>query len=239
MSEQPKPFQVETVVDAPIEVVWRSITSPDLIHQWFGWDYDDLEGEIRFIFVDHAEPSPQDHRIKVDGGQTIELVPDGRRTVVRVVMPGDLTDASWDDIYDGMEEGWRTFFEQLRFYLERHQASGTRRTIYLTGTGRGDKALTMLDDEKELWHELTGTGRGDKALMMLDDEKELWHESRYQRMVVDEAGLLRGVATQQPFDEEGPISLTITTYGLDDAGFAELEKHWTARWSAVATESPS
>lgn len=209
MSDQPRPFEVETVVDAPIEVVWRSFTSPELIHQWFGWDYDELEGEIRYIFVDHAKLEPPD-RIAIEDGSTIELVSDGPRTVVRVVMAGDLTDAGWDEIYDGIEEGWRTFFEQLRYYLERQQDSGPRRTIYLTGTGRGDTALSMLDDEQEVWH-----------------------ESRYQRMVVDKAGLLRGVATQQPFDKEGPISLTITTYGLDDAGFTELEKHWTARWSAV------
>jgi hypothetical protein len=212
MSEQQKPFKVETVVEAPAEVVWRSFTSPELIHQWFGWDYDGLEGEIRAIFVDDAKTDPQDHRIVFSDGQTISLLPEGKRTVVRVVMPGDLEDAKWDDIYDGIEEGWRTFFEQLRFYFERHQDSGLRKTLYLTGTGKSSAVLTLLDDAKEPWH-----------------------ESRYQRIVVGTDGLLRGIAAQQPIaeDTEGPVSLTITTYGLDDAAFAELEKQWNARWSEV------
>lgn len=212
MSEQQKPFKVETVVEAPTEVVWRSFTSPELIHQWFGWDYDGLEGEIRAIFVDDAEADSQDRRIVFSDGQTISLLPEGKRTVVRVVMPGDLEDAKWDDIYDGMEEGWRTFFEQLRFYLERHQDSGRRRTLYLTGTGKSSAALTLLDDAKEPWH-----------------------ESRHQRIVVGTDGLLRGIAAQQPIaeDAEGHVSLTITTYGLDDAAFAEVEKQWNTRWSEV------
>lgn len=208
MSEQQKPFEVETVVDAPVDVVWRSFTSPELIHQWFGWDYDELDGEIRYIFFDHAKPVPPD-RILLEDGQTIELVADGERTVVRVTMPGDLSDAKWDDIYDGMEEGWRTFFEQLRFYLERRTGSGRRRTIYLTGTGSGQAAAQAL---------LTG---------------ERWHDSRYQRMTVDAGGLLLGVAAQQPMDATGPVSLTVTTYGLDDSAFAEQEKRWTDRWSQV------
>jgi uncharacterized protein YndB with AHSA1/START domain len=209
MSEQEsKPFEVETVVDAPRDVVWRSFSSPELIHQWFGWDYDGLDGEIRFIFVENAEPEPPG-RIAFGDGQAIDLLADGERTVVRVVMPGDLSDAKWADIYDGMEEGWRTFFEQLRFYLERRQDSGRRRTIYLTGTGSGQAAAHAL---------LTG---------------EPWHESRYQRMTVDADGLLLGVAAQQPMDASGPVSLTVTTYGLDDAAFAEQEKRWTARWSEV------
>jgi hypothetical protein len=210
MSEyEPKPFEVETVVDAPRDVVWRSFTSPELIHQWFGWDYDGLEGEIRYIFVERSKPEPPD-RIVGENGHTIELLADGERTIVRVTMPGDLSDAKWDDIYGGEEEGWRTFFEQLRFYLERRSGSGPRRTIYLAGTGSGQAAAHAL---------LTG---------------EVWCESRYQRMTVDADGLLLGVAAQQPMDAKGPVSLTVTTYGLDDAAFAEQEKRWTARWSEVS-----
>src|SRR5262245_610745 len=107
-----KPFEVEVPVDAPRDVVWRSFSSPELIHQWFGWDYDELEGEIRYIFVENAEMHPEERRIALGIGQTIDLLADGERTVIRVVMPGDLTDAKWDDLYDGMEEGWRQFFEQ-------------------------------------------------------------------------------------------------------------------------------
>ena len=56
MTEQ-KPFRVEVVVDAPREAVWRALTEPERLARWFGWDYDGLEGEIKYIFVDHARLS--------------------------------------------------------------------------------------------------------------------------------------------------------------------------------------
>src|SRR5687767_10536076 len=133
MEDKLKPFRVETTIDAPREAVWRALTTPGVIREWFGWDYEGLEGEIRFIFVDHAEPQPPD-RIVLAMGQELQLEADGPRTVVRAVLPGSLEEAGWEDIFDGIEEGWRTFFEQLRFMVARH---GTRRrTVFLTGTAR-------------------------------------------------------------------------------------------------------
>jgi uncharacterized protein YndB with AHSA1/START domain len=157
-----KPFTVETTIDAPIETVWRAFTDLAVVREWFGWDYEGIEGEIRFIFVDHARLEPPD-RIVIENDQEIRLVPDGHRTVVRVTMAGGLAGAEWDDIYDGMEEGWRAFFEQLRFLLER-RPSGARRTVYLTGKGEPP----VVDGEP-------------------------WHASRWQRITVDPEGHLVAV----------------------------------------------
>jgi uncharacterized protein YndB with AHSA1/START domain len=157
-----KPFRVETTIDAPLETVWRAFTDLAVVREWFGWDYDGIEGEIRFIFVDHARLEPPD-RIVIENDQEIRLVPDGHRTVVRVTMAGGLAGTEWDAIYDGMEEGWRAFFEQLRFLLER-QPSGARRTVYLAG-------------------------KGDPPAV----DGEQWHASRWQRITVDEHGHLVAV----------------------------------------------
>ncbi|HZC14468.1 MAG TPA: hypothetical protein VE270_10665, partial [Thermoleophilaceae bacterium] len=62
------PFRVEVVVEAPREVVRRAITEPDRIANWFGWDYDGLEGEIQYIFVDHAAQEPP-RLLDLDDGQ--------------------------------------------------------------------------------------------------------------------------------------------------------------------------
>jgi uncharacterized protein YndB with AHSA1/START domain len=157
-----KPYVVETTIHAPLETVWRALTDLDLIREWFGWDHDDLDGEIRFIFVDHAQLAPPD-RIVFANDQELRLEPRGDRTVVRITMAGGLGGADWDDVYDGMEEGWRSFFEQLRFLLERRPA-GRRRTVYRTGKGEPPAV-----------------------------EGEPWHSSRWQRITVDEHGHLVAV----------------------------------------------
>jgi uncharacterized protein YndB with AHSA1/START domain len=200
-----KPFVVETTIDAPQETVFRALTDPAVIREWFGWDYDGLEGEIRFIFVDKATPEPPD-RLVFSPKHAITLIPDGPRTTVRVTMAGDLSDASWADVYDGVEEGWRSFFAQLRFLLER-TPDGTRRTVYLTGTGRPSDVVAAL-----------GAG-------------EPWLADRWQRIVVDDAGHLVAIG----WNDKDEMGITVSTYGLDDAAFAALRDRWTERWATVVT----
>jgi uncharacterized protein YndB with AHSA1/START domain len=210
MTAQPKPFRVEITINADRDTVWQAMTSPEQIRQWFGWDYEGIDGEIRYIFVDHVELHPPERMLFEDGAY-IELVADGPRTVVRAALPGSLDDADWDEIYDGIEEGWRTFLEQLRFLLET-RPRGRRRTIYLTGTTTGAHALAI-------------AGAGEQP----------WHTSRYQSMTIDSSGQLLGVASQAPLagDGAGPTAITITTYGLDDDAFAAVRDEWADRWSAV------
>lgn len=225
MSEpsKPKPFRVEVEVRADGETVWQALTDLDQIGQWFGWDYEGLDGEIRYIFVEHATAHPP-NLLEGDNGHRIEIEPVAESAgppgappgavVVRAVLPGSLDDADWADIYDALEEGWRAFFEQLRFWLERRPA-GRRRTVYLTGRARGDHVLASVE-------------RGG----------ETWHESRYLRMHVDPAGHLVAVAAQQPLTgpDAGPVSITLTTYGLDDAAFAAVRQDWAARWREIVED---
>jgi uncharacterized protein YndB with AHSA1/START domain len=212
-SEQ-KPFVVEVSIDAPPDAVWRAVSDPAEIRRWFGWDYPALDEEIRYIFIDHATQVPPQ---SIDlGGQTLELVPDGSRTVVRLVCAGGVADAKWDDIYDAMEEGWRTFFHQLKYYLER-RAGQDRRTLYLTGTVPAPAVVAAL--------EAAAPG-------------EPWQASRHQRAVAPSAEAidLVSVLSPQPLTSEEPakVSVTITTYGLDDAAFDALRQEWTERWSTIA-----
>lgn len=210
---KPKPFRVETTVDGDRDAVWRMMTEPQLVREWFGWDYEGLEGEIRYIFVEHVDKSPP-ARMTFEDGSYIELEDRGPRTVVRAVLPGPLDDADWDDVYDGMEEGWRAFFEQLRFLLD-SRPDGRRRTIYLSGVATGADVLAV-----------GGAG-------------ETRHESRYLRMTVDSRGHLITAATQAPLDtaDPSPVTVTVSTYGLDDAAFQRLRSEWAARWTSVVTDA--
>ena len=146
-----KPFRVEVSVDAPRDVVWRTLTEPEQIRHWFGWDYDGLNDEIELIFVEHARLRTPD-RIEMSDDGLIELEERDGRTVIRATKPGDLDAVEWVDVYGDIEEGWITFFNQLRHRLERHSDS-TRRMIVRNAN------LAALP-------ELPG---------------EPWHSSRYQR----------------------------------------------------------
>ena len=70
----------------------------------------------------------REDRIALAWDQTIELIEDGPRTIVRIVKPGPLADADWDEIYDEMVRGWNAFLLQLRRYVEHHPGQD-RRTL--------------------------------------------------------------------------------------------------------------
>lgn len=212
-----KPFVVEVSIDAPADAVWRAVSDTAEIRRWFGWDYPGLDEEIQYIFVDHCTQVPP-QRLEFEGFQTIELVPDGSRTVVRVVCAGGLADAKWDDIYDGMEEGWRTFFHQLKYYVERREGQD-RRTVYLSGTVPGPAVVAALDS--------FAPGKG-------------WQSSRHQHAVAPAAEGVDLVSVVSPLplasDEPAKLNVTVTTYGLDDAAFAAVQRDWTDRWDGIAPD---
>jgi hypothetical protein len=196
------PFNVATTVNADPDMVWNALTEPEQIRQWFGWDHEALDSEIQYIFADHADLHPPS-RIDLAVGQRIELEAQEAQTTVRVFTTGD-PPARSGERYDEIAEGWRTFLEQLRFYLERHPHR-TRRTIRFSGTVSDTAVAT--------------------------DAEQTWLEAAHQHMHIDGAGHLIGVASQQPLTGEPvPLTVTISAYDLTEESFAALETDWTLRW---------
>jgi dienelactone hydrolase len=109
------------------EAVWQALREPEQIRRWHGWDYDGLDGEIKAIYLDDIVVSDADYTLDTGAGQ-FALEPRGDRTIVRITRPAPAGKASWDGIYDEVNEGWVTFVHQLRYYLERHPGQ-ERRTI--------------------------------------------------------------------------------------------------------------
>ena len=218
MSE-PKRFRVEVAVAAPHEAVWRALTEPEEIRRWFGWDYDGLDEEIRYIFVDHARPVGRERLEFAEGDdrQAIELEPDGPRTRVRALRHGVPDDDDMrGDRLDELEEGWRTFLEQLRHQLERHPGED-RRTFRFSGDAVPADVVAAVREA------LPG---------------EPWHESRRQWMLAtpEHGEALAIVTANGPVDARtpGPVSLTLVTFGLPDDLFAALHDAWAARWAELA-----
>ena len=126
------PVIVEVVIEAPIDTVWRALRDRDEIRRWFGWDTGELEEEIDFIFFKASKADDGAHVLDGGPGGTIALEARGDSTVVRVTRAAPA--GSWDDVYDEVNEGWLTFVQQLRFYLERNPGRD-RRTQHVPAGG--------------------------------------------------------------------------------------------------------
>lgn len=124
------PVVVEVTIRAPAERVWTAFRDPVELRRWHGWEYDEIEDEIRQIYFDDVTASESELTLDTHGAGRFELEPRGAATVVRVVRAAPEGASSWDEIYDEINEGWRSFVEQLRFYLERH-AGEERHSLFI------------------------------------------------------------------------------------------------------------
>jgi hypothetical protein len=121
------PVICEVVIAASADAVWRALREPSEIRRWFGWDYDGLDDEIQFIFLGEATADADERVLDMGVGGAIALEDRGDATAVRV------TRATGEG-YDDVNEGWITFVQQLRFYLERHPGR-ERRTVHIPTGG--------------------------------------------------------------------------------------------------------
>ncbi len=235
MSETPQPMEdhvlVEITVPAAADVVWAALRDPRKIEQWFGWDADTLNDEIDFIFVTHATADEVRGVVTFEGvNDRYEVEARGEATsLVRVVRSAPVGD--WSDAFDGMIEGWISFTWQLAFALARHPGQ-PRRTIFFSGPPRGDRPARSLLGLQ------ASPPPGERWSMPLGPDEtasgEVWFLARHQTGVTVDAwgdGLL--VVLDQPPTEKRPrgtTMLTLTTYGLSDAAFADLRGRWRGWW---------
>lgn len=242
MSDAETPMEdrvlVEVTVPAPYAQVWAALRDKEALANWFGWDADSLADEIEFIFFTHAVIDEVKGVVDFAGvNDRYEVVADGDRTIVRVVRsrPAD----SWSDVFDGMIEGWISFTWQLAFALERH-AGEKRRTLFLSGPPRQDglgRLLLGLDAAGAPGEPWSGEIGPEAA------SGQVWFVARHQTGVTVDGwgdGLL--VVVDEPPTEKKPkgfTMLTLTTYGLSDGEFADLEARWKAWWDArFETQGP-
>jgi hypothetical protein len=230
-SDQPREDHVlvEVTVPAPADQVWDALRDPQKIKHWFGWDADSLKDEIDFIFVTHATVDEARRIVSFEGvNDRYEVEARGGATVVRVVRSAPA--GSWSDVFDGMIEGWISFTWQLSFALARHGLK-PRRTVFLSGPPRADglgRSLLGLDAAPAPGEPWSGPLGPDASA------GQVWFTARHQIGVTVDAwgdGLL--VVVDQPPTEKQPrgfTMLTLTTYDLPDAGFADLEARWKAWW---------
>lgn len=242
---------VEITLPAPADAVWRALREPAEVVHWFGWDHDALDDEVRQIFVDGAVADEATMTITWADGDRFALLHTGDATILRVTRPAPAGGASWDDVYDEITEGWIAFVQQLRFALARHPGQD-RRTIFLGGHAAapgGDPLGAVLPGLRAGDGAPTGTAAARpgapgtryaaRAATGAQLTGTVWHTAVHQTgLTVDGYGdgllVVSGYdATARP--PHGGADVIITTYGLDDAAFAELDRAWRTWWDDTFT----
>ena len=139
----PSAIEREVVIEAPPEVVWRVVTDPERIRQWFA-DEAEVElrvggsGRLRFksgdsyqLQVEALDPprrfafrwvQPEGSPARADNTMLVEflLEPEAGGTRLRVVESGfdtiDWSDAAKAKYAERHSSGWRVLLERLRDY---------------------------------------------------------------------------------------------------------------------------
>lgn len=249
-----QPF-LSVTVGATAEQVWRALRDPEEIGRWFGWEYPGLEDEIALIFQGQVPegidlPPGLDTTITVDeeartlrtGPHLIAVEATADGAVVRVTRVIDVGDAGWEMFHaeiDHIEEGWRTFFQQLAFALVRHPGE-PRRTVFGMGLVPGADPLATLGlgatgdaAEGERYAATLATGDAISGTVWFRSERQVG-------LTVDTwgDGLLVAAAVPGGTDEGTPAMAIGSTYGLTDEALGALEERWSAWWQANAVAPP-
>lgn len=205
----------ELVLRGPVPRVWRALRDPAEIRRWHGWDAPGLDREVAMVYDEHAVQGDEPYTLVVDGEVTFRLAEHEDGTALRLQgVPREPAGARGTR-YDEVTEGWISSVQQLRFALDRHPGED-RRTLRWSATGMPQANLA-------------------DAESMPDGVLGRWFTSPLQDGLVV-AGLGSGLLVLVRADEAhgGPTcSATLTTYGLDDDGFAAVRDRWT-RWFARA-----
>lgn len=232
-------------VASPPDVVWSALRDPAQIGRWFGWDYDGLDAEIQQIFVEEAvEASRGDVRtLSWPDGDAIAVAPAGGGThlaISRRARPGEDARAGGPDEID---DGWTQFAHQLRYALDRHP-QGRRRTVAAIDLDAGPVGAGPVYRLGVAAADGVPVGGTWEVARTIGDQPEtvvggtIWYRSERQAgyAVDDPAGDALLVVQTTPVETHPPhgrVSLVMSTYGLDDDAFAEVERRWTAWWSGT------
>ena len=225
---------IEVTVGAPIETVWKHLRDPELIARWHGWEYDGLDQEIDVIYAEGAREGATPYVLETRGGAAPGSFEQGDRfdlreedgaTVVRITRGPKGSDPDWDAMYDDITQGWVSFLAQLRFAVERAPAA-VRRTVFVS-SGPGDAVRGLLGVAGLAVGEAydappLGAGH---VWFRTDDQTGLTVEAYGPGVVV-----LADKPGQAPGRAEASMAI-VSTYGLDDHVFAEVQDAWERWWA--------
>jgi uncharacterized protein YndB with AHSA1/START domain len=137
----PSQIEKEILIEAPVDVVWRVVTEPDQIKQWFSDEAEldpkeggngrlaFLQGQTFYLQIEAFEPPrrfafrwahPEGAKALPDNSMMVEftLEPEAGNTRLRVVESGfdkiDWADEKKAGYFDDHSRGWEFFLGRLR-----------------------------------------------------------------------------------------------------------------------------
>ena len=235
--DEPQSTIIEVTASVTADEAWRALRDPAVLADWFGWDADTLAAEIQYIFFDHAREDAAARVLRFEGmPDRFEVEPRGDGSAIRLVRSGSTrSEEDWGAVYDDMITGWITFVRQLAFSL--NQGRRGRRTLYLSGMAAD--ATAPVPSRALGLDGLRAGAPGDRCDLAGPGERltgRLEFVTALQTgLSVDGWGGGLLVLTDRPHGAGGLAEpggyAVLTTSGLDDGAFADLERRWTAWWS--------
>jgi hypothetical protein len=228
---------IEVTISAPLATVWPHLRDPVLIRRWHGWEAEELDAEIEFIYHEHAEADDDAHVIRSKGGAAPgdrfdAEAADPDTTVVRITRGPRGTNPDWDAMYDDITQGWLSFLAQLKFAVEQHPGVD-RRTVFRGRFEPGPRLQDLLGVESPVAqgqpYRITGADAPQIA-------GTVWfHTGGQLGLTVTTYGPGLVVVADKPGPEPdtAPASmLIVSTFGLTADEYAEVESAWSQWWSA-------
>jgi uncharacterized protein YndB with AHSA1/START domain len=247
-------LEKEIIVHAPVEAVWKALTDPTALSNWFPLSARVTPGVGGRMFISWGPEAEGESEILVweenkrlatkSSFAAVEwtLESRGGETRLRLVQSGFLTGADWEnEWYESTRYGWEFILLSLQWLLEKHPQE-TRSVAW----PRSRTTLTR----SEIYERLLGKGRlfreglghlGDGAsfsLTTLDDER--WtgtvHMVRPERgfcLSINELGGALLWATIEGAQGGLEAQLWLSSFSLSPAAVASFETAWRARLDAA------
>ena len=237
---------VSVDIPVPLATVWPYLREPELVHRWFGWDHDGLDAEIQQIFVDepveahdvvgnatiHTLTWP--HHDIITARSTVSIPGHTRLTVTRRSHQGV---SLFDGIRDEVDEGWIAFVHQLAFAITVHPGE-ERRTLSVFGLDAGPPGDRLLGNAGIADIRSVPVGghvqarRPDGTLLggTIDYMTPLQFGLRLHGISAIYFVIMEVPAAATP--PNGTVNAILSTYGLDDGTFAEVQERWAKWWTA-------
>lgn len=195
---------IQVTIAASPDAVWHALRTREALHEWHGWQGDDLDDEIDLIYFREAIETDPGRSITLGGGDRVEISPDGESTRVRLTRAPSADEPDRASFYGEITEGWVTFLHQLKFALEHHPGE-TRRTLFYSGHGDPPDADALIAGEP-------------------------WFRTDHQRgtRVPDWGGGL--LITARNLSKQTAMAV-LTTYRLDDQAANTLDAAGRAWWT--------
>ncbi|WP_028045598.1 hypothetical protein [Cellulomonas sp. URHE0023] len=237
---------VSVDIPVPLAAVWPHLREPQLVRRWYRWDHDGLDAEIQALFAVgpveahdvvgnetiHTLTWPH-HDVIITARSTVSVPGHTRLTVTRRSHQGT---SSFDGVRDVVDEEWIAFVHQLAFAITVHPGED-RRTLSTFGLDAGTPGDRLLDNAGIAGIRSVPVGghvqarRPDGTLLggTVDYMTPLQFGLRLHGISAIYFVIMEVPAAATP--PHGTVNAILSTYGLDDVTFAEVEDRWGRWWS--------